>query len=117
MDWRRKRGHEDCAEIGSLLKGSWTDAIIEGMRFGCSVGTACVTRPGASIPAPKEEIDALLNAGNEVEEDEVEVHAESHDESYDESYDDSAYSDSDRSYDSSCDDYSDDEKERLDLSR
>jgi len=114
MDWRQKRGHGECAEIGSLLQGSWTDAIIEGMRFGCSAGTACVTRAGASIPAPKEEIEDLLNAGNysdeESEDDDRSGEIDDdglgpQEESYDED-EDSDYSDSDRSYYSESDDYS-----------
>lgn len=119
MDWRRKRGHEDCAEIGSLLEGSWADAIIEGMRFGCSVGTSCVTRAGASVPSTKEEIDALLNAESDSDSDENDADDRSDDvepneESYDESYDDSYYSGSDRSYESSSDDYSGSEEKKED---
>jgi sugar/nucleoside kinase (ribokinase family) len=34
--------------------------IARGLLYGCAVGTSCVMRPGASNPASREEIDAVL---------------------------------------------------------
>ena len=68
MNWRKEQGHENCAEIGSYLEGSWTKAIIDGMRYGCATGSACVARVGASVPASKDELEGLLN--NPVDENE-----------------------------------------------
>jgi hypothetical protein len=90
------------------------------MRFGCSAGTACVTRAGASIPAAKEEIEALLHAGHGSDEESENIDRSSeigHDElePQEESYDeDSDYSD--RSYYSTSDDYSsgDEEEKKVD---
>lgn len=98
MNWRRQYGHDECAEIGSLLKGSWEKAITEGMRYGCSVGTACVARTGASVPAPKHEIAAFLNGEDGDTSTGVE---ESFDDSEDESYEDDSSYESDEYYTSS----------------
>ncbi len=107
--WRQQRDHENCAEIGSYLEGSWTEAIIEGMKYGSAAGTACVMTPGASAPASKERIEKLMNGDvsddedddEEADGDEANVDARS-EESYDSDYDSSYYDDS--YYDS--DDYS-----------
>lgn len=50
-------------EGSTVLKGEGRciDGVKEGLRWGTAIGTACVNRPGASTPAPKEEINALLN--------------------------------------------------------
>lgn len=106
MNWRKQHGHEDCAEIGSVLEGSWSKAIIEGMRYGCCTGTACVSRPGASVPAPKDEILTFLNGEESDEEENANeeipedgVSEDSEDKSY---YPGESESDSDDFYSSSC---------------
>jgi sugar/nucleoside kinase (ribokinase family) len=110
MHWRKSRNHQEFAEIGSLLEGSWTEAIVEGMKFGCAAGTACVAKPGASVPASKGEIEELLRMVEEEEEyqDDYEDGDDGHgdEEDDDDDDDDEDYYDSDESYDDDSD-YSD----------
>lgn len=103
MHWRQSRNHEDFAEIGSLLEGSWTDAIVEGMKFGCCAGTACVATPGASVSASKAEIEELLRMVEEEEYvDDVDVVGEGEEDDDDEDYDEEEDEDyvDEESYDS-----------------
>ncbi len=113
--WRQQRNHDTCAEIGSYLEGSWTEAIIEGLKYGSAAGTACVMTPGASVPASKEKIEKLMNGDvsddddddEEGEEDGTNGDARS-EESYDSEYESSYYDDSDydSDYYSRSDEYS-----------
>jgi len=43
-------GYDDCNED---LTGSWTEAVIQGMSWGCAMGSAVVMLWGASAPPPK----------------------------------------------------------------
>lgn len=40
--------------------GSLAGAVKEGLLWGTAVGTGCVNRSGASVPAPKDQIESLL---------------------------------------------------------
>jgi len=103
MNWRKHHGHEDFAEIGSMLEVSWSQAIIEGMRYGCCAGTACVSRPGASVPASKEELLKFLLGSDSDEDTSVEEEEGSKDEeeSGEEESEDESYYPDQSDYDSS----------------
>lgn len=90
MNWRKQKSYGECAEIGSLLQGSWDNAIVEGMKYGCAAGTACVTKAGASVVASKEEIQELLRMEEEMEEPVIE-YCDTDDHSKDEEDSDSSY--------------------------
>jgi len=51
------------------LTGSWTEAVIQGMSWGCAMGSAVVMQWGASAPPPKTVMQKYM--GLEVEEEET----------------------------------------------
>mmetsp|Transcript_13060 Transcript_13060/g.18674 ORF Transcript_13060/g.18674 Transcript_13060/m.18674 type:complete len:250 (-) Transcript_13060:168-917(-) len=63
-DKEEQYGDAGSNNICSDSKSFWNEAVVEGMRWGCAVGTSCVGKRGASVPSSREEIDLLLHSSD-----------------------------------------------------
>jgi len=117
MQWRGLKDHEECPEIGAYnyQEGAWNEAVLQGLKWGCALGSSCVTKEGASSPSSKEEIEQIMNSKRHVDEEEVknaveknliDEDIESESDGYSISGSESYYSDEEESYSSSDDDLS-----------
>lgn len=78
MEWREQKDHEECPEIGAYnyQEGAWNDAVLEGLKWGCALGTSCVLKAGASTPSSKEEIEKMMCMKEKVKEEDMKQNEE-----------------------------------------